>query len=146
MEPIAVVGMACKFPGANDLDAFWRLLAEGRNTVTEGLPGSGGERLGDLFGDTGSRNEACRYGAFVEGIEQFDAAFFRISPVEAQLLDPQQRMMLEVSWQALEDACIDPETLRGPVPASTPGSAMTSTGCWSWNPANPRKPPDPFTP
>ena len=98
-EPIAVVGMACKFPGANDLDAFWRLLVEGGNSVTEGLPGSGGERLADLFGDPESRNEACRYGAFVEGIEQFDAAFFRISPVEAQLLDPQQRMMLEVSWR-----------------------------------------------
>ena len=112
-EPIAIVGMACKFPGANDLDAFWQLLLEGRNTVTEGLPGSGGDRLGDLFGDPSARNEACRFGAFVDGIEQFDAAFFRISPVEAQLLDPQQRMMLEVGWQALEDACIDPEGLRG---------------------------------
>ena len=111
--PIAIVGMACKFPGANDLDAFWELLVEGRNTVTEGLPGSGGDRLGDLFGDPSARNEACRFGAFVDDIEQFDAAFFRISPVEAQLLDPQQRMMLEVGWQALEDACIDPEGLRG---------------------------------
>nr|MDE0501467.1 SDR family NAD(P)-dependent oxidoreductase [bacterium] len=81
--------------------------------MTEGLPGSGGDRLGDLFGDPSARNEACRFGAFVDGIEQFDAAFFRISPVEAQLLDPQQRMMLEVGWQALEDACIDPEGLRG---------------------------------
>ncbi len=112
-EPIAIIGMACKFPGADDLDAFWQLLIEGRNTVTEGLPGSGGDRLGDLFGDPSARNEACRFGAFVDGIEQFDAAFFRISPVEAQLLDPQQRMMLEVGWQALEDACIDPEVLRG---------------------------------
>ncbi|MDE0233765.1 MAG: polyketide synthase, partial [bacterium] len=112
-EPIAIVGMACKFPGADDLDAFWQLLLEGKNTVTEGLPGSGGDRLGDLFADPSARNEACRFGAFVDGIEQFDAAFFRISPVEAQLLDPQQRMMLEVGWQALEDACIDPERLRG---------------------------------
>ena len=112
-EPIAIVGMACKFPGANDLNAFWQLLLEGRNTVTEGLPGSGGERLRDLFDDPTGQNEACRFGAFVDGIELFDAAFFRISPVEAQLLDPQQRMMLEVGWQALEDACIDPEGLRG---------------------------------
>ncbi|MDE0188400.1 MAG: polyketide synthase, partial [bacterium] len=112
-EPIAIVGMACKFPGADDLDAFWQVLLEGRNTVTEGLPGSGGERLVGLFDDPAGRNEACRFGAFVDGIDQFDAAFFRISPVEAQLLDPQQRMMLEVGWQALEDACIDPEGLRG---------------------------------
>ena len=113
VEPIAIVGMACKFPGADNLDAFWRLLLEGRNTVTEGLPGSGGDRLEGLFADPSARNEACRFGAFVDGIELFDAAFFRISPVEAQLLDPQQRMMLEVGWQALEDACIDPEGLRG---------------------------------
>jgi len=59
-EPIAIVGMACKFPGAGDLNAFWQLLMEGGNTVTEGLPGSGGERLVDLFGDSSARNEACR--------------------------------------------------------------------------------------
>ncbi len=56
---------------------------------------------------------ALRYGAFIEDLDQFDAEFFRISPIEAQMLDPQQRMMLEVSWQALEDAAIDPESLKG---------------------------------
>ena len=111
-QPIAIVGMACRFPGANSLESFWQVLAEGRNTVTEGIPGSGGERLADLFDDP-DQNEACRFGAFVEGIDRFDAAFFRISPVEAELLDPQQRMMLEVSWQALEDAGIDPARLSG---------------------------------
>ena len=58
-------------------------------------------------------NDACRYGAFVDNIDMFDASFFRISPVEAELLDPQQRMMLETSWQALEDAGIDPAKLEG---------------------------------
>jgi len=111
--PIAIVGMACRFPGADSLESFWQVLAEGRNTVTEGIPGSGGERLADLFDDPDQQNEACRFGAFVEGIDLFDAAFFRISPVEAELLDPQQRMMLEVSWQALEDAGIDPARLSG---------------------------------
>lgn len=110
-QPIAIVGMACRFPGANSLESFWQVLAEGRNTVTEGIPGSGGERLADLFDDP-DQNEACRFGAFVEGIDRFDAAFFRISPVEAELLDPQQRMMLEVSWEALEDAGINPDRLR----------------------------------
>ena len=113
-QPIAIVGMACRFPGAEDLESFWQVLEEGRNTVTEGgPPGSGEERLADLFRDPERRNEACRFGAFVEGIDRFDAAFFRISPVEAELLDPQQRMMLEVSWQALEDACMDPASLAG---------------------------------
>ena len=111
-QPIAIVGMACRFPGANNLESFWQVLTEGRNTVTEGIPGSRGERLADLFDDP-EQNEACRFGAFVEGIDRFDASFFRISPVEAELLDPQQRMMLEVSWQALEDAGMDPARLSG---------------------------------
>ena len=112
-EPIAIVGMACRFPGANDVEAFWRLLTEGGNSVTEGVPGSGIGRWGQLFGDRAVRSEACRFGAFVDDIDRFDDSFFRISPVEAQFLDPQQRMMLEVTWQALEDAGIDPDRLRG---------------------------------
>ena len=112
-EPIAIVGMACRFPGAEDLDAFWQLLVEGRNSVSEGVPGSDEGRMGDLFGDHAVQNPACRFGAFVDGIDQFDPTFFRISPVEAELLDPQQRMMLETSWLALEDAGIDPGRLSG---------------------------------
>ena len=112
-EPIAIVGMTCRFPGAEDLDAFWRLVAEGKNSVAEGVPGSGVGRMGLLFGDREIQNRACRFGAFVNRIDQFDAAFFRISPVEAALLDPQQRMMLEMSWLVLEDAGIDPDRLAG---------------------------------
>ncbi len=112
-EPIAIVGMACRFPGAEDLDSFWRFLLEGRNAITEGVPGSGEGRLGRIIRDPNVQNDACRYGAFVDDIDMFDASFFRISPVEAELLDPQQRMMLETSWQALEDAGIDPAKLEG---------------------------------
>ena len=111
-EPIAIVGMACRFPGANDIEAFWRLLEAGENAVSEGVPGSGEGRWGLIFGDEAVQAEGCRFGAFVDDIEGFDDAFFRISPVEAQLLDPQQRMMLEVSWQALEDAGINPDGLK----------------------------------
>ncbi|MDE2688304.1 MAG: SDR family NAD(P)-dependent oxidoreductase [Chloroflexota bacterium] len=111
-EPIAIVGMACRFPGAENLDAFWQLLEEGGNSVTEGVPGSGVGRLADVIRDPSVQMEACRYGAFVDDIDMFDAAFFRISPVEAELLDPQQRMMLETSWEALEDAGIDPLKLK----------------------------------
>ena len=111
--PIAIVGMACRFPNAVGLPAFWRLLESGENAVTEGVPGSGVGRVGVLFPEAGVQSEACRFGAYLDEIDQFDAAFFRISPVEAQLLDPQQRLMLETSWRALEDAGMDPERLRG---------------------------------
>ena len=112
-EPIAVIGMACRFPGAPGIPAFWELLETGQNAVSEGDPGSGNGRLAELFPDAADRAEACRFGAFVDDLDQFDAEFFRISPVEAELLDPQQRMMLEMSWLALEDAGIDAATLRG---------------------------------
>ena len=82
------------------------------NAVSEGVPGSGVGRVGQLFPDA-VESKACRFGAYLDGLDLFDAAFFRISPIEAQLLDPQQRLMLETSWLALEDAGMDPERLRG---------------------------------
>ena len=105
--------MACRFPGAPDIPSFWHLLETGGNSVTEGVPGSGAGRVGQLLPESAANNSACRYGAFVPDLDLFDNAFFRISPVEAELLDPQQRMMLEVSWQALEDAGIAPDRLPG---------------------------------
>ncbi len=109
---IAIVGMACRFPGATGLDAFWRLLEAGENKVQEGVPGSGIGRVGALFPDDTGQIDACRFGAYLDELDLFDAAFFRISPVEAELLDPQQRLILETSWRALEDAGIDPEQLK----------------------------------
>ena len=111
--PIAIVGMACRFPGADGIPAFWRLLDDGVNAVQEGEPGSGVGRVGALFPSAGVQAVACRFGAYLDRLDQFDAAFFRISPVEAQLLDPQQRLMLETCWRALEDAGMNPEGLRG---------------------------------
>ena len=63
-QPIAIVGMACRFPGASNISAFWRLLAAGQNAVSEGVPGSGVGRWGQLFPDDTVQNESCRYGAF----------------------------------------------------------------------------------
>lgn len=111
-QPIAIVGMACRFPGAADIASFWRLLKAGGNAVSEGVPGSGAGRWGQIFAENAVQSEGCRFGAFVDDIDLFDDTFFRISPVEAEFLDPQQRMMLETSWEALEDAGIDPEGLR----------------------------------
>ncbi len=105
--------MACKFPGAPDLASFWRLLESGGNAITEGVPGSGVGRIGEFYPESARQNPACHFAALVDDIDLFDADFFRISPAEAQLLDPQQRMVLETVWQALEDALVDPERLRG---------------------------------
>ena len=113
VEPIAIVGMACRFPGSERLSDFWQQLITGENLVVEGPPGSVAGRAGRLFPDSDAKNDAVRFGAFVEDIDLFDAEFFRMSPIEAQMLDPQQRMMLETSWKALEDAAIDPERLKG---------------------------------
>jgi acyl transferase domain-containing protein len=112
-EPIAVVGMACRFPRAPSVVDFWRLLEAGESGVIEGVPGSGIGRIGELFPSADVQSEGCRFGAYLDDIDQFDAPFFRISPVEAQLLDPQQRLMLETSWRALEDAGIEPDGLHG---------------------------------
>ena len=112
-QPIAIVGIACRFPNAPDVSGFWRLLDTGENAVSEGVPGSGYGRVGELFPDREAQAVACRYGAYLDGLELFDASFFRISPAEAQLLDPQQRLMLETSWRALEDAGMDPDGLKG---------------------------------
>ena len=110
-EPIAIVGMACRFPGAPDIDAFWRQLDEGGSAIAEGRSDDG-DWTG-LLGDPKADEPLYRRGAFVDGIDRFDSGFFRIPPIEARLMDPQHRILLETTWQALEDACIDPEGLRG---------------------------------
>ncbi len=112
-EPVAIIGMACRFPGSNDLPGYWRQLLAGENAVVEGPPGTVIGRPGRQFPQFAASNQAIRFGAYVEDLDLFDAEFFRISPIEAQMLDPQQRMMLEVSWWALEDAAIDPGSLKG---------------------------------
>ena len=104
--------MACRFPGAPDLDAFRQLARGGaQRTVTEGRPDpSADDGVSD---DSAAGEDAYRHGAFIEGIDRFDARFFGIRPIEARTMDPRQRLLLETTWQALEDAGIDPGTLRG---------------------------------
>ncbi|MGW1273013.1 beta-ketoacyl [acyl carrier protein] synthase domain-containing protein, partial [Streptomyces sp. NPDC002491] len=91
-EPVAVVGMACRFPGADDLQGFWRLLRRG----------------GDAIGPGAGLREGRRPGGYLRDVELFDAELFGISPHEAALMDPQQRLLLELCWHALEDARIAP--------------------------------------
>ncbi|MFU8852176.1 type I polyketide synthase [Micromonospora sp. SL1-18] len=101
MQPygIAVIGMACRLPQSPHPDAFWQLLRSGGNAITEP--------------PAGRRSAGTRPGGFLERVDLFDAGFFAVSPRAAAAMDPQQRLMLELSWEALEDAGIDPGRLRG---------------------------------
>uniref|UniRef100_A0AAU3HR22 Type I polyketide synthase n=1 Tax=Streptomyces sp. NBC_01393 TaxID=2903851 RepID=A0AAU3HR22_9ACTN len=112
-EPIAVVSMACRLPGGIDTpEGFWELLAAGGDAVG-GLP-SRWDRLGVYDADPEAVGKSyAREGGFIHDIEQFDAAFFGISPREAVSMDPQQRLVLETAWEALERAGVRPESLGG---------------------------------
>ena len=109
-EPIAVVGMSCRFPGgANSPEEFWNLLIEGRDAVGE-VPAD--RWTADDFAALNGGEAPTCYGGFLDQVDQFDPHFFGISPREAISLDPQQRLVLEVAWEALERGGIAPDRLR----------------------------------
>jgi acyl transferase domain-containing protein/SAM-dependent methyltransferase len=113
-EPIAIVGMALRFPGsATDPEQFWEILRNGIDTI-EPIPTSRWS-IEQYYDEdpTAPGKMYTRYGAFVEGIDQFDPHFFGISPREAEMMDPQQRLLLETAWEALERAGIAPAGLKG---------------------------------
>ena len=109
-DGVAIVGMACRFPGAPDLESFWRQLEAGVEAVFDGRPGDGSWT--GIAGDPAGPDDGSRRGGFIEGIDRFDARFFGITPIGAWTMDPQHRLLLETSWRALEDAGLDPERLR----------------------------------
>jgi acyl transferase domain-containing protein len=99
-EPVAVIGMGCRFPGGvDDPESFWTLLSDGVDAVSER--------------PVRATDDAARTGAFLPAVDGFDAAFFGIAPREAAALDPQHRLLLEVAWEALEDAGVVTERLAG---------------------------------
>ncbi|RCJ24928.1 hypothetical protein A6S26_17130 [Nostoc sp. ATCC 43529] len=113
MEPIAIIGLGCRFPGAENPVSFWQLLHNGVDAIAEVPP----KRWDiDAFYHPTSATPGkmnTRWGGFLEQVDLFDASFFGISPREAERMDPQQRLVLEVAWESLENAGIAPLKLSG---------------------------------
>ncbi len=110
-EPVAIIGMGCRFPGGADSpEAYWNLLHNGVNAVRAVPP----ERWDvAAFNNLDVEKPVAWFGGFLDQIDQFDPQFFGISPREANNMDPQQRLALEVAWEALENAALPPEKLSG---------------------------------
>jgi phthiocerol/phenolphthiocerol synthesis type-I polyketide synthase C len=110
-ESIAIIGVGCRFPGAENPDAFWQLLKDGKDAISA-VPA--GRWPPDIArGSLEDENGYPRFGGFLDSVDQFDASFFGISPREAESMDPQQRLLLEVAWEALENAGQAPNRLAG---------------------------------
>ena len=109
---IAVVGLAARYPGAGNIEEMWKLLVEGRDGIGELPIGRWSEYAGDEV-MARKMEEFSTIGGYLPDIASFDAEFFGLSPLEAANMDPQQRILLELTWEALESARIAPNTLRG---------------------------------
>lgn len=113
-EPIAIVGLGCRFPGGGDDPlSYWRMLRDGVDAIEE-VPLERWDL--DAFYDPDPSKEGkiyTRWGSFLRDVDRFDSELFGISPREADMMDPQQRILLEVAWEALEDAALSPSELRG---------------------------------
>ena len=113
MEPIAIIGVGCRFPGAKDPKSFWQLLRNGVDAIAQ-VPKERWDIDKFYNPEPGTPGKmSTRWGGFLEQVDQFDSSFFGISPREVERMDPQQRLVLEVAWESLENAGIAPSKLSG---------------------------------
>jgi amino acid adenylation domain-containing protein len=112
-EPIAVIGIGCRFPGASGPEAFWKLLSDGVDAVGEVPPDRWDVDEHYDPDPSAPGKTTSRSGGFLDRVDLFDADFFGVAPREAVATDPQQRLLLEAAWEALEDAGLAPERLAG---------------------------------
>ncbi|MBE7381939.1 MAG: alpha/beta fold hydrolase [Leptolyngbya sp. SIO1E4] len=129
-EPIAIVGIGCRFPGAPNRDAFWHLLQNGVDAIT---PVPRDRWDADTFYDPDATTPGKTYsreGGFLTGVDQFDPTFFGIAPREASFIDPQHRVFLEVVWTAIEDAGIQARQLSGSKTGVFVGISTNDYGQW----------------
>jgi myxalamid-type polyketide synthase MxaB len=113
VEPIAIIGMACRFPGVRNLEDYWRLISEGIDATSEVPPSRWSlEELYDPTGETPGKM-SVKWGGFVDDVDLFDPMFFGITPREASRMDPQQRLLLETAWEAIEHAGLPPDQVGG---------------------------------
>ncbi|MEM8808096.1 MAG: beta-ketoacyl synthase N-terminal-like domain-containing protein [Cyanobacteria bacterium P01_G01_bin.38] len=112
-EPVAIIGLGCRFPGGESPEAFWELLRSGQAAIREAPIDRGTTGTPSVSAEDPSSAQRTQWGGFLTAIDQFDAAFFEIAPREAEKIDPQQRWLLEVAWQALEHAGKSPNQLSG---------------------------------
>jgi myxalamid-type polyketide synthase MxaE and MxaD len=132
-ETIAIIGIGCRFPGANDPVAFWQLLRDGVDAIRE-VPADRFDQRAFYDPDPAMPGKMnTRWGGFLGQVDQFDPNFFGISPREALSMDPQQRLLLEVTWEALQDAGQVPERLVGTQAGVFIGIATNDYGRLQWN-------------
>ncbi len=112
-DDIAVIGMACRFPGAADYHEFWRNLRDGVFSVTEVPADRWSKEAYYSPRRTDENKTVSKWGGFIDDVDKFDAPLFKISPREAEMMDPQQRIALELAWSCIEDAGYAPSDLRG---------------------------------
>ncbi len=113
MEPIAIIGIGCRFPNANNPESFWKLLRNGIDAIAQ-VPSYRWDVDAYYDPDPNTKGKMnTRWGGFLDCVDQFDPGFFGISPREAERMDPQQRLVLEIAWEALENAAIAPQRLAG---------------------------------
>lgn len=105
-EPIAVIGMSCRFPMADNVDEYWDLLVNGKDCIRPVPENRWPSAMSEEY-------RGIQAGFLKCPVDEFDGKFFNISPMELTHMDPQQRLLLEVTWEALEDAGINPQTLHG---------------------------------